>query len=591
MTKLLFFSMSQTVPSLFLLTVHIISTMRRNKIDIDISSVPKEITEQMVPYMKALELCEFISSYGGIMKIKKKFSTDGFQRFFLHFFKLLDKQPHPKTRELLTQQLNAFKKNYHQHLDYFVPKRAGVQMYEKRLSVIDWPVHSLGICFDQSSDNTLDFFFFKSKFQSSRFMHIRCPAPVLPNEWIHYLPNHVNTNLLPHMDMATFPKRPFQDKKCVRNQFFRRLLTMTEAFVGCRNHEVLAYGCELLSRNDFFNHPQLHKYYLYVYGEIAVTLARCNIDYAWTLTFLNKAKEFATVYSQKLDVLLYQQKVYFNYDLYDKENIAFERIFKHVPLISKFYMETFRIHVQCIAFKIENYICQALCYKRSNVKNQKTKDLFHRSVTRISALIVEEKRFIYKCLAKQQTDEQDFKLALLLFDVYHTCLDKLKQCPTTYLFSEKTDSFSLQFSEHDHFLKIFFKHEYQPEYYNIFWFNREMDSLKKIYSIRWRMQNHERWGHVCFTLFLMFQVLVDKASLALDWLEQAMTIYEINNSARYQTCKHLKNKTIDFVKDRHDTTPRPCEIPYLLKENKKVAELVKLGILSANQRDATNPFL
>ena len=118
-----------------------------------------------------------------------------------------------------------------------------------------------------------------------------------------------------------------------------------------------------------------------------------------------------------------------------------------------------------------------------------------------------------------------------------------------------------------------------------------MNSLKQTYSVRWRMQNHERWGHVCFTLFLMFQVLVDKSNIALDWLDQAMEIYKINNSARHQTCVHFKNKTIDFVRDRNDTTSRPCEVPYLLKENKKVAELVKLGILSAAQRDATNPFL
>jgi hypothetical protein len=121
----------------------------------------------------------------------------------------------------------------------------------------------------------------------------------------------------------------------------------------------------------------------------------------------------------------------------------------------------------------------------------------------------------------------------------------------------------------------------------VHFFDREMDICHKILKGKSRMVETEQWGNVCFTLFLMFEILGKQNALAIDWLENAEKNYKINNSPRLPVCLHYKNKDIKFTTVSHETTPQTVDIPKLLKENIKIATLIKLGIISIDYTQKT----
>jgi len=94
-----------SVPSLFTLAAQILASIRCNPIA---QSLPKEVNEQLVLHMKALDLSELVDNYGGMYKVFKTFSLDAFQKFFMRFYKMYEKHVHPKTKQKMKKQLDDF---------------------------------------------------------------------------------------------------------------------------------------------------------------------------------------------------------------------------------------------------------------------------------------------------------------------------------------------------------------------------------------------------------------------------------------------------------------------------------------------------
>lgn len=252
---------------------------------------------------------------------------------------------------------------------------------------------------------------------------------------------------------------------------------------------------------------------------------------------------------------------------------------------SEFYKQAFVLHFESTIYKTENYLCQALCLKTFGTRD----DLpFLSSVIRQTlSILKEEKRFVYKCLATDQLHETEFEKNLIFLEIYIVCVERVGRCTVFYSLREKLRCFALQLTNHSHFLKCFLNHITQPHFYNVHYFDREMDICHKILKGKSRMVETEQWGNVCFTLFLMFEILGKQNALAIDWLENAEKNYKINNSPRLPVCLHYKNKDIKFTTVSHETKPQTVDIPKLLKENIKIATLIKLGIISIDYTQKT----
>ena len=569
-----------SVPSLFTLAAKQLAIVNCDFIDLSRQHVPQHVTEQLILHMSALPLSDFIDSYGGIKKIRDTFSPDGFQKFYLHFFKIFHGKLHPKTKRKMMDQKFQFVSNHIWELGQFDKMNGGH-------IIMDFCIRSLGFFkdYEERDKRCFAFLFFDSKFCSDPVPAFRCPIPVLPDEWMNLLPPWVNTNVLPHMQDITYPKKPIVDDVCIEKQFFRRLLGMSEAYVNFRNHETLAYGFELVSKQRMYSNLRRSKYFLYIFAMLSIVMARIHVELDVCLGFLEKAKALAHVCSQKLDILFYQQQIFHYYSIYDRETTAFEKIFRAVPQSSKFYLQTFQFHFQSTMYRIQNYLCQALCLKPYDT--QKEQHAFSCLIRQMMSILTEERRFVYKVLATEYYNEQEFESSLIFLEMYIVCVNQVGERPTLYSLKEKIECFALQLSNEKHYLKYFFNHISNPDFYDVHYFTREMNVSKMLYAEKSGMTNTEQWGDLCFTLFLMFQILAKQPSRATDWLENAIENFSLNNSPRLKVCWHFKNKDIQFLTRTHSLIPKPCNVKELLSTNSKVARLTKLGIVSLEQFDKT----
>jgi len=504
--------MAESAQPLFRLAAKKVAQNRKYVL-LALDTVPKEVSEEIVPHMDALSLSEFIESKKGIMEIKESFSIHGFQKFLLHFFLLLDKELHIQTKIKMLQQYKQFKDEYKDHLDYLEPFQLGRGKSYNRITLVDWVVRSIGIFdgLDQTDAfiSTHEQNYFKSKFAIKNFPTLRVPIPVLPNKLLNLLPSSVDESVLPHMNLEKIERPPFKERDCLKNQFFHRLLALTEAFVFMRQHEVFAHGFELMSRNDFYNNPVLQKYYLNIYGMIAVALAQLNVDYNWCMLFLQKAIQFANVCSQSLDILYYQQNVFMYHNVYRNENLAFQKLFAVVPVKSQFYIMSFKLHIKSFVYKTENDLFKVLCLKRSSNQTQASRDLMMRSLIEIEYNLRKEKRFVHSCLSVRQVYEEVFEFSLALLEVYFLCYLMLKrtesESPT--ISRAKAEILAHQLKLKSDYRAVFFRHLSDSDFFDMPYVVREMNRTKEHLQTTERMYNNEHWGNICFTMFLLFEIL------------------------------------------------------------------------------------
>ena len=567
------------VPSLFTLAAQKLTMVKCDNIDMHPRSMPMQVIEKLVLFMLALPFVNFIDSYGSIKHIREKFSPDAFQKFYMHFYKLLELEPHPETKK----RMLAYKEEFINNCIYTTTKN-GNENGSFNI-VFDFCICSLGFLTGNFSfkKSTFADIFFDSKFCFINIPNLRFPVPILPPHWMIYLPKDVDTSVFPYMPAFEYKREPHVEDNCIDKQFFRRLVGMSEAYVNLRNHETLAYGFELVFREDYLQGLRRQKYYLYIYGMLSVSLARIHIDLNICLGFLEKARQLAHVHSQKLDILFYQQRIFYHHDIYDMESKAFEKIFKAVPMQSHFYKQSFLLHFECFIYKIENYICQAMCYKQYGT--QKARQSFYNIIEEIASLLIEKRRFLYKCLSICQRYDNEFQKSLLFIDIYMVCVDKLGERTRHYFVNDKISCFALQLNNDTHFFRYFFNHLINSDFYDAQYFTAEMNTRKSIYCGNARNQHIERWGNTCFTLFLLFEILAGEPSRALTWLDYAKENYKKNHSSRLQVCNMYKYKHIDFKVTKNSLICKPCDIEQLLKTNKKVALYTQLGILSIVQFD------
>ena len=378
-----------------------------------------------------------------------------------------------------------------------------------------------------------DIEFLKSKFNDMHYSYFKMPVPSLPEELVNLLPQDVDNDLLPTLAKSSIINlAPSAKDDLLQDQFFNRLLAMSEAYWFKRDHELFAYGFELLSRKDFFESLILQKYFVNIYGMMAESLARLKIDYSWCMSFLNMAKKFVQVPSQTLDILHYQQKIYFYWSLYPKESTAFSRLFKYVPTKSKFSIQSFKAHFYCFIIKVENYLFQALCIKKAQEQNEEDTKFQCSILDEIRTMIREKQIFVHQCLGKLQPERYEYELALLLLEVYSLCTEALRVGYLTNEAGKRINCLAIQLSLNEHFTVFFFQHMADPELYHMFYFNNQMDVFRMTLEKMMRFKQTEHWANTCFTLFLLFEIIANDLSCALNWLDDSEVIYKKFDASR-----------------------------------------------------------
>lgn len=578
------------VPTLLFLASRKVASMKKRVTDLDPDVLPLCVTEHIVCQMEPLPLIEFIDAEGGFFGVRKRFTTDGFQKLMLRFCILLErKNLAHSTKKKMIDLMQQFKNLYpylcyNEYEDYFCKKES-----THKHTNGDWALRSLGLfCnFEYASycDESLEIQFFKCKFWKKKF-GLQFPIPVLPLEWIQLLPKHVNPKLLPsHNNSIKKQNSVFVERNCLRRSFFFRLLAMTEAFVFYRPHETLAYGFELCSNNDFFDHESMHKYYLYVYGMISVTLAMLNCEHEWCIAFMEKSLKFIKNHSQILDVLHYQQMMYSYLNWWKQEEMAFEKIFKNVPINSQFHISSFDVQIKSFISHVEMNLCKILCFNNADVKTRQDYDYKMRLLAETEFTITKKKQFFHECLTVKQIYEIHFELGLILCDIYNLCIQKIKNGPQSIISVDKLNYIAFQLAKIRDFRTIFFRCVGKPNFYDSFYFEREMGKIKEDLEKETCLVENERWAGVCLSTFLLFQTIGNEPQRAIDWLDDGCKIYEKCNSDKANICHEFKHKTTYFLKRPFISKKKKGDISLLLKEVKSVGKYTKLGVLSIVEKN------
>ena len=579
------------VPTLLFLASRKVASLKQKKKDFRSSALPLELTERVVCQLEPVALLEYIDSQNGFFNIRAKFSDDGFQKFLFRFCILLErKNLHADTRKKMTEKLDDFNTMYNtlcynQYEDFFCQR----EMKHKHTNG-DWPLRSLGLfnnfdsqeCYDQS----LEIQFFRCKFWKKKFPHLRFPIPVLPNTWMQLLPQTINLNMLPQLNTQTEQKEPLYERNCLRRKFFLRLLAMAESFAYFRPHQVLAYGFELISNNEFYNHPSIQKYFLYIYAMISIMLASLNVEYEWCYVFMEKAAQFMKNHSQIVDILHYQQIMYRYLNFFPEQEANCLKILKGVPINSQFYILAYNAHQKSFAYTMETKLAKVLCYKHAAVQTQPDRDFMYRLMNDVERIITKEKQLIHNCLTVKQNYEQNFEFGLVLCDIYTLCLQKIKIGSTYTIPAEKLSYIAFQLARFQDYRSIFFRCMGNPDFYDVFYFEREMNRIKTNVEKQRCLVNDERWANVCFGLFILYQTIGNESRRALDWLEDSCKILMKCNSDRAHLCQEFQKKTSTFPRKVYNKDKKVCDIAQLLTEVKKVGEYTKLGLLSIVQNDA-----
>ena len=557
-----------SVPTLFTLAAQILVTLRYPP---KVVNMPKEVNEQLVLFMKGCELCDYVKSFGGIYNIYKRFSIDGFQRFYLHFVQKCEKTNCSETKTKMKLLLD----------DFIVTMIYDLRNNDTQID-LNFCFRSMGFpdIFCDFEGPRFQYYFFSCKFHVYHLPYDHFPVPEIPPNWIPFLPTDVDTSVLPVLQQPLRVRRsPVVLPLTLNDEFFVRLLAMANAYARDRHHEALAYGFNLVAHQEMYKNNVLSKYYLYVYGMLAVTLSELHIEFDICSSFLAEAENLAKICSQTLDIFYYKMRVAKNFNMFEVVQKMFFNIFDTVPMTSNFYPYSLHIYFNALFIVVENDLCKALIYK--HYSNDEHKRIGRAILSKTGVLLKTNRKFIYKCLSTEQREEADFEIYNLKIEMYMLCIDKLSTGHDYYLNDQMTCLY-LQLDRVSR-LYYFFKHYCSPFGFPVDMMMHQLESILVCNEKMSHMKFCQDNGNFTFTYFLLFQIFTNKHDVALQLLEKAMECFKFNSSPRYQLGWHFKQKNLNFIYEQHSLRTDPINIPRLLQTHGRIGKALKLGVISIEE--------
>ena len=322
--------------------------------------VPVMFEEDVVINMNRNELVEYFEhSDHNLDQIAKQFSVTGIQNLVFHILLLMQDPDIPKKINVtLSKQIFRLEK---------------WTMFE--MSSL-WIMLSLGIqCIyfqlvenEKSVVATYQRSFFNSFFNEwSGGTSYTIGAPCLP-VWFKKKRKMTEKNARRRLDFKYEDHlKQVQTEKAqsTLDHFFELLIGMNQCYTFSRHRRVAMYAIELLDMDkNLMTHNVVSKYFLYIYGMLASTLAKLQYPYKAIVQCIKSMELFVHKgYSPALDyhVLYYRQCVYAYTDNYKFEKKTFKKINQNVPMLSKLWKMSFKVHLKATIMSVENKILEILC--------------------------------------------------------------------------------------------------------------------------------------------------------------------------------------------------------------------------------------
>ena len=555
---------------------------------------PREFAEQMACNLPPTELGDFVRKEKTVQNMRKDFTVDGTQMFLLHFFKTYSR---PDLPNYVRQELKLAKKLIKTSV-YNMAAGRSRNSTNWRFFHIDWVFPALG-CFNQlymfSHRNESEYIFYILKFRHQR-QYGRYPIPNVPFCLSRLVPerDHMITDLRTLDDEMTQNTRSYIPKDTKHEEFLMSMRAIAEGAWRQAHHEVLAFATFVLCNEDMLCHPYWKKYYFYVWGEVAVSLAELNLPETFAYSCLEKMKDYGEkCISFEIDTLLYEQKVHSAFGKYFLAERVFNKIMELVPKHSCFFFNSIKVHMLCFKQNVEDLLAKAFAYRKDGQDDFNTffgmevrKNALVKFEDSIEELFEKHKKLMHKMCASISNEKKRivFEEQLMLIRLYEELLMTIKYnygSETKWRFVEA----SLVLSErHERHFVSYYKGPIETEHYLL-----RLNEIKTKITKQTKVVNHIAWANVCFThLLLLKAVDFEKPNLEEFLYDEALRIYKIHDHPRALTIKaHLVEHTQEnsFVFREPAKIEKNCTIQWLIRNGPKVKQYIRLGISSAERFD------
>ena len=565
-----------------------------------VATQPREFAEQMACNLPPIELADFVRREKTLQSMRKDFTIDGIQMFLLHFFKTYSR---PDLPGYVRRELKLAKKLIKTEA-YNIAASRSKNSTNWRFYHIDWVFPALG-CFNQlyqfSYRNDSEYIFYLLKFRHQR-QYGRYPVPKVPFCLSRLVPeqDYMINDLRTLDDETTKNTRSYIPKDTKHEEFLMAMRAIVEGAWRECHQEVLAFAAFVLCNEDMLYNPYWKKYFFYVWGELAVSLAELNLPETFAYSCLEKMKNYGiNCISFELDTLLYEQKVQSAFGKYELEELTFHKMMELVPKHSVFFYNSLKVHLVSFRRNVEDLLAKAFAYRKDGIDTFNTyfgmevrKNALVKFENRIEELLEKHKRLMHRMCATVSNEKKRivFEEQLVLIRLYEELLMTIK-----YNYGSENkwrlveSSLAVSESHERHFVSFYRglagveDHQQEQHYLS------KLNEIKTKIEKQTKVVNHVAWAHVCFThLFMLKAVDLELPNVENFLFDEAMGIYKIHDHPRALTIKaHLIQHTQEnsFVIREPAKIEKNCTIQWLIRNGPKVKQYIRLGISSAERFD------
>ena len=556
---------------------------------------PREFAEKMACNLPPTELADFVMKEKTVEDMRKDFTVDGFQSFLLYFFKTYSRSA--DLPNYVRSELKLAKKTIKSAVYNMAACRTR-NSTNWRFFHIDWVFPALG-CFNQlyqfSFRNESEYIFYVLKFRHQR-QYGRYPVPKVPFCLSRLVPerDYMINDLRVLDDETTRNTRSYIPKDTKHEEFLMVMSAIAEGAWRECHHEVLAFSTFALCNEDMLYNPYWRKYYFYVWGEMAVSLAELNLPETFAYSCLEKMKDYEMKsISFELDALLYNQKVASAFGKYELQEMSFNKMMELVPKHSCFFYNSLMVHMQSFKKYVEDLLAKAFAYRKDGEDDFNTffgmdvrKSALVRFEDSIEDLLDKHKKLMHKLCATISREKKRvvFEQQLMLIRLYEELLMSIK-----YSYGSQNNwhlvEASLVTSDcHERHFVSYYKGPVEEQHYL-----DKLNEIKQKVEKQTKVVNHQAWAHVCFTHLLMLKAVnMERPNVEEFLYEEALRIYKIHDHPRALTIKaHLIEHTQhnSFIFRDSAKIEKNCTLQWLIRNGPKVKQFIRLGISSAERFD------
>lgn len=550
-----------------------------------LSGQPKMLSEAQACHLRPEELVEFFKLYPRLDALRQQFTICGIQKFFFHFY---------KTCERL--DLNLFVKK---ELTKVKNKLATeiLNSIEKKSIILEneWIFISLGLFqhLNVCNSNQTQFFFHKFRIMP---MYLRYASPIIPYAFSKFIPSESDCkNSIIEISSLNADSRcyssSFDPPKLRVHQFFLSLCAFEEAVWRESWHEVFAYATELFGFYNFSHDPVWGKYYLYVWGGVALACATLALLPTFAFSCLSKAQQLIVTHSDEIDVLHYKQQIMAAFHFYTEEDQIFKNLISLVPRSSRFYRKIMYVHLKSKQEEIQQNILHLWYLKNKEVKkdckedrvyNQREIDIWE---DKIKSKCNNQIRFLYQLLSIPLDiwEEQKYETELLVIRLL-----LLVSQPRDWNINAQKEILDVSFQNIEHHLSCFVSF-----YNNSLTFDQyqhELSLIKRQFQNQTRLVHNLLWAHIGLSHLLLLKCTTNYAPQSfIDSLyKDVYHIFEkFKHPNAYLLHKSLINKRpFNWPKlDLNLSVNHDCSWSWIIKNNSQVQTFIRLGAISAIRFD------